>query len=244
MFTIMSKSVLAVSNAVVSRTAVPAFPSSLSSSTTTTRTTRWMAVVSVTIPRSQQATTTTTTTGTASTATTTAVGSLDAFRDAEPREKRARETVGRSWTVKELRRKSFEDCHKLWYVPFRLRSVFVIGVARDFGILFGGCFPACDVRFVGLERQAHQACSVINSVVILLNMNYSLPSPLTIESSKVCSVQGTQYALDGKAFGATSFPDHASTRTTPKGKEKYGSHSTRPWREKEGKVGCRGTPTQ
>jgi hypothetical protein len=42
---------------------------------------------------------------------------LNEFRDfVVTREKRMQEPVGRSWTVKELRRKSYDDMHKLWYV--------------------------------------------------------------------------------------------------------------------------------
>ena len=49
---------------------------------------------------------------------------LDQFRDSVAREKRFTESVGRSWTVKELRRKSFDDLHKLWWVAFSENSDF------------------------------------------------------------------------------------------------------------------------
>uniref|UniRef100_A0A7S1UQV1 Large ribosomal subunit protein uL29m n=1 Tax=Grammatophora oceanica TaxID=210454 RepID=A0A7S1UQV1_9STRA len=52
-----------------------------------------------------------------------AVGSLREFRDSVSTEERRKTPVGNQWHARHLRRKSYEDLHKLWWVLYKEKNM-------------------------------------------------------------------------------------------------------------------------
>jgi large subunit ribosomal protein L47 len=91
---------------------------SLTRATTTTST---MSCCSTTSSTSIQPSSSTWIRGVSSTASTSRAHGLDAFIDASRGDEKAH--VGREWLASDLRKKSFDDLHELWYVLLAERNM-------------------------------------------------------------------------------------------------------------------------
>ncbi|GKZ00427.1 hypothetical protein MPSEU_000995300 [Mayamaea pseudoterrestris] len=74
---------------------------------------------------------------------------LDQFRDLVPRAQRMSDPVGRSWSVAELRRKSFQDLHKLWFVLYKERNMLL--TEKQLSRRKGAIFPQPE-RFKKVQK--------------------------------------------------------------------------------------------
>lgn len=114
---------------------------------------------------------------------------FDAFMD-PPKKPNEVMQVGRAWTMADLRRKSFEDLHKLWFVMYKERNLLLTSRNKS---------RKMSRPVVGVDEKRYLKIKVSMGAIKKLLMERSKIKKIIAEKEKVAQEAAAAKAAESKA---------------------------------------------